>query len=151
MDNLVVTPLTKDLAELYSNEIIAIIKSMADYQYWEKEHLLSEREMKWNFSQIVLNNRILVGFIISSLKENNTAHIHKYAIKEEYRSIGIGRKMQDEFISNLKVNYPKIEQVTLNIYKENTRGIQFHIKNGLAVISQRETDLGCLILMKLDL
>lgn len=39
MDNLDIRTLTKQIAEDNSVQIIEIVKSMSDYQYWEKEHL----------------------------------------------------------------------------------------------------------------
>lgn len=151
MDNLDIRTLTKQIAEDNSVQIIEIVKSMSDYQYWEKEHLWMDLNLKWELSKIAFVQSQPIGFIISSLKEGHIAHIHKYAIKQEYRSKGIGSLIQKSFEENIKLNFDFINQITLNIYKENERGIAYHKRNRMVIKSEKETDLGTLILMKLDL
>ena len=64
----------------------------------------------------------------------NRAYLYSFRIKPIYRSLGIGTKLLQTVVSDLKRR--KYHQVTLNVAKENLRAIQFYKDHGFQIKSE---------------
>lgn len=150
MDSVTIAQLSKPLAKAHATSLVALIRAMAERQYWEAEHLLDDRRMKWEFSVMALhqNENHPVGLLIASQKDDNTAHIHKQAVDPHYRGQSIGKQLFAAFYQRVQQHSPSIERITLHIYSDNVRGIKFNEQNGFEAVAERDTPLGRSLLMQ---
>lgn len=118
------------------------------YEYWDEKNFLIEKDLKFNLSLVISKENEIIGYIIASQK-NSTAYIHKFMIKKEFRSFGIGSKLLKEFERNaLKYNLYSIE---LSVIEDNTNAIKFYLKNNFKIIGKRKdiiNNINLLILTK---
>ncbi|MFV0269501.1 MAG: GNAT family N-acetyltransferase [Draconibacterium sp.] len=117
------------------SRFIDILKSEPD-EYWDESNFLYELPNKYNLSLAACLGKELVGYIIASSKENRTSHIHKFMVDKNYRGKQIGQKLYDRF--EIVAKSLLMEAVSLNVYSENERAINFYTKNGLQIDSRRK-------------
>ena len=122
--------INKEYMEKNVDEFVSIIKNVPN-EYWSNDHFLMDLNGKWNYSIGMLNSGILVAFIIASIKEDSI-HIHKFMVKEGFRSKGFGKILLDTFIETVSQSF---KSITLKVYKENSRAIEFYKSNAFLVIS----------------
>jgi ribosomal protein S18 acetylase RimI-like enzyme len=122
--------INKDYMGKYVDEFVSIIKNVPN-EYWSKEHFLRDLNGKWDYSIGMRNSGILVAFIIASIKDDNI-HIHKFMVKEGFRSMGFGKLILDTFIEIVSQSF---NSITLKVYKENSRAIDFYKSNAFFILS----------------
>lgn len=115
------------------DDFVSIIIDVPN-EYWREEHFLMDLEGKWQYSAGIESSGILVAFLIASLKKNSI-HIHKFMVRKDYRSKGIGKLLLDQFLTNLPRN---LNSVSLKVYKENKRAIEFYLSNDFRICSEDE-------------
>src|SRR5574344_537360 len=71
-----------------------------DNDYWIESHYLKDLPLKFDISLAAFINNKIVGFIIASKKD--VIHIHRFVVGKEYRNMGIGALLQQEFENILK-------------------------------------------------
>lgn len=87
-------------------------------------------------------NKKVVGFVVVHLlfgdmeNQYGSAEIYNIAIKEKFRKKGIGQKLLNETIGDLKNQ--KISEVWLEVRKSNENAIKFYRKNGFTKKSERK-------------
>lgn len=73
-----------------------------------------------------------VGFCTSAKKKwNNTVYIEMLMLEERYRSKGLGTKLLNEVKKFSKRN--KARRLFIDVGTDNTRAIEFYLKNGFEV------------------
>lgn len=72
----------------------------------------------------MVENR-LIGYLIAS-KKKCSYHIHKLMIEKEHRSMGIGRKLIEQFRTSL----PNGSNITLKVSENNQKAIDFYKRHG---------------------
>lgn len=140
------TVFSYDLIKEHVDRCLELLKQMPNFQYWTEEHFLLNLPLKFLFSQGAFDKDLLVGFIIASQKEKDLVHIHKYVVDKQYRNRNIGSSL----LMNLCVLClsMQINRISLNVYSDNTKAIEFHKRNGFRIISTRHDKYGELILME---
>jgi ribosomal protein S18 acetylase RimI-like enzyme len=137
----------KKISKKYLEEnIIYFVKILNNemYEYWQYEHFLLELPMKFEFSLMALLNKQLVGYIIASKKEERS-YIHKFIIDREYRGMGVGSLLQNEFETSIAIK--DIKKISLSVYAENIKGISFYLKNGYYIFDSRTDKFGNKVLV----
>jgi ribosomal protein S18 acetylase RimI-like enzyme len=112
---------------------------------WLDSILTNERE----FLAVYESKGNLVGVILYKiktespdiiLKERECGYIEELTVTEDYRGMGVGRKLLDFAINHLKEH--GISEVELNIWEKNEMGMGFYEKYGFRTVQRR---------MKLDI
>jgi ribosomal protein S18 acetylase RimI-like enzyme len=79
----------------------------------------------------IINNEVIMGFIICEIYSNKKIHIMSLAILPEYRRLSLGTNLID-FIKNKYKDY----FITLNVQQSNTNAINFYKKNNFTILSE---------------
>jgi len=116
---------------------ISIIKNVPN-EYWSEDHFLEDLKGKWDYSIGIKRDNLLIAFIIASIKDDSI-HIHKFMVRENYRSQGIGKILLDHFISITSNNF---KSITLKVYKENQKAIEFYRANDFTINVEYEDLVG---------
>jgi ribosomal protein S18 acetylase RimI-like enzyme len=142
--DIIIKSLSKDYLERNIDEFINILKEFP-YEYWNKKHFLLDLPRKFDLSLYALKDNMLVGYIIASQKEDY-AYIHKFMVRNEFRSFGIGGKLQQGLEHNsLSL---MLYQIRLAVYDFNKKAISFYLKHNYKVIGKRfDRDLRKLLVM----
>lgn len=136
-----ITRLTKEIVSEQVDDLINMIEDVPN-EYWEKDHFLVDLNQKWELSIALINkHRKVKGFIIASKKELSV-HIHKFMIDKDYRSQGYGAILLKQFENNCIKNEEEV--LTLKVYKNNKKGIDFYLKHNFST----DTTFDELLLMK---
>jgi ribosomal-protein-alanine acetyltransferase len=108
------------------NDLIKLDKLIPD-DPWTANNFLKDLDRKWEFSLIAIENGIIIGFMICSVKENNL-HVHRIAVSPEFQKKKIGRAL----IKNLYADCHKsgIKRITLKVKDFNLGAIRFYEKHG---------------------
>jgi len=131
--DIIIKTLSKEFLRKNLQEFIAILKD-EPAEYWHEEHFSKELFGKFDISMIALCNNALVGYIIASIKQEG-AYIHKFMTSSQYRSRGIGSRLQHAF--EIKVKKLKLQKILLTILAENKNASEFYEKNGYNKIGER--------------
>lgn len=111
------------------------ILSGEPHEYWGHKEFVSELPDKWNLSLgAISDGASLLGYIIASAK-SDAAHIHKLMVRTEYRSLGIGSILMNEFFRRIGNTY---KRVTLKVYEDNDKAIKFYTRHGFTVVGKQE-------------
>jgi len=101
-----------------------------------------EKEGKEYFENMIKNNIVfvaeveekIVGYLAGSICEQTSyitetfAELDNMCIDDEYRRLGIGTLLMDEFKEYCKEN--KVQNIKVTASAKNSRAIQFYMKNG---------------------
>jgi len=118
-----IIPLNKETALANINRLIEINKEL-DLDPWTVDNFLIDLDGKWRYSLIALENDQIVGFLICSVKENNTLHIHKIAIVSKYQRRGVGTLLMKHLFSNC--NEYNIKYISVKTKKNNVNAQRFY-------------------------
>lgn len=118
--------LTKGILSERISEFVEIDKVVNTDERWQYNNFIIDLDGKWDNSYIFLIDSEIAGYIISSIKDKENLHIHRFAIKEEYQSRGIGSKLINEMVKNLD---KKIKYITLKVREDNIIAKKFYEKN----------------------
>ena len=132
--DLVIKKITKEYLKSHIESFLEILKN-EPYEYWNEENFLIDLPGKYDISYYLELDEVLASYIISSLKPNNIAYIHKFMTSESYRNKGLGRMILNIFQLNCKQK--KIKEIQLTVIKSNNDAIEFYINNGFTFISNR--------------
>jgi ribosomal-protein-alanine N-acetyltransferase len=95
-----------------------------------------ELKRKWDFSLVAVNSDCsILGYLIASEKDTSV-HIHKFMVNSNYRGQKIGDKLLSKFESICIKNNRSI--ISLKVHNDNTRAINFYIKNNFVIVSKNE-------------
>ena len=127
--DLIINTTTRKYLEDHLNKFHTILQQKKN-EYWALENFLQELPDKFQLSLHATINKILVGYIIASSK-NDTAYIHKFFVDKEYQGYKIGNRLLNRFyeISGI-LNFKRIE---LSVERDNLPAIKFYQKNGFII------------------
>ncbi len=124
--------LNKELFELESNNFDSTIITEWPLTQEGKEYF--ENAIRNNIVLVACDNQIIVGYLIGTLYSqysyNNTvqAELDNMCIMNEYRKLGIGSKLFEEFKKICKEN--KINEIKVVASYNNLNAIEFYKRNG---------------------
>lgn len=122
-----ILPLTQRIIFKNIEHLIAIDKTIIDEEgTWVLDNFLRDLYHKWDYSFIAIENNLIVGFIICSIKENDL-YIHRLAILPEFQCKNIGKKLLD-LINKLGIKN-EFESIKLQVKKFNINAQRFYEKN----------------------
>lgn len=136
--------LKKDFLKENLDSFIQII-SDTENEYWDESNFLADLPLKWESSLYAEFDNKIAGFIIAS-KKSEAFHIHKFFVHPDFRSKKIGLQLLEKFQNEISENH-LCSTITLKVYKNNLKAINFYLKNNFTV--QNET--GELLLLKKEL
>jgi ribosomal protein S18 acetylase RimI-like enzyme len=120
--------LTEDLISNKISEFIELDKIIYFDDTWGYDNFIMNLCGKWNNSYTLVEDNEIKGYIICSLKDERTLHIHRLAVKEEYQRIGIGTQLINEVVKNAD---KKIKVITLKAHEDNIKARSFYEKINL--------------------
>jgi ribosomal protein S18 acetylase RimI-like enzyme len=118
--------LTQDIVSERTSELIDIDKVIVDDETWGYENFIMNLCGKWDNSYVLFINNEIAGYIVCSIKNKQTLHIHRLAVKKDYQKMGVGTHLINEVTKNIDKN---IENITLMVHKDNMRAKKFYEKN----------------------
>lgn len=136
--------LKKDFLKENLDSFIQII-SDTENEYWDESNFLADLPLKWESSLYAEIDNKIAGFIIAS-KKSDAFHIHKFFVHPDYRSKKIGLALLEKFQDEISVIH-SCRAITLKVYKNNVKAIQFYLRNNFTI--REETDE--LLLLKKEL
>jgi ribosomal protein S18 acetylase RimI-like enzyme len=130
--------ITPDLVEQRIEEFMEIAADIPG-EYWERQHYLHSLPGKWDFSIAEEDERTgdLLSFLIASQKDVSV-HIHKLAVRKEFRSKGIGLRLLRKFEQRIRSHATK-RIISLYVDKGNERAIRFYSNNGYTFSEAKES------------
>ncbi len=75
---------------------------------WGNTNFLKPQKNKFKMSLMALYADQLVGYVIASEYLPNLLHIHRFAVGNKFRGMGIGKALLEYLIKNASLNYNKI-------------------------------------------
>jgi len=116
-------------------------------EYWGEEHFLKDLPGKYTYSCYASIDNQLVGYIISTERNNDAIHINKFMVHYEYRGKEIGTKLFS-FFEEAAINDKK-RNITLKVYKSNEAAVRFYERIGFTKeYESLDNNSNILILMK---
>jgi len=103
---------------------------------WNKENFLMDMPYKWQFSKYITFENNIAGFIIGSLN-NKTVSLHRFMVDKNYRRLGLGLKIYQEFEENCKEK-KGVEKIVLKVLAENKSAISFYNSLGYGIKEEFE-------------
>lgn len=113
---------------------------------FEEENKLSQTEWKKRTKNALfafLNNKVVGIVILVFLKQQKLKHIANIAgvyVKKEYRSQGIGKKLIEEALDEIKRN-KQIIKINLNVNPDQKAAVNLYKKLGFKPIGVLKKDL----------
>lgn len=137
-ERLEILVLNKQTAELGSDDLLRAdqetYKTLGihySHEEWGEKEFLMDLPDKWKLSHSVVGaNNELIGFLIASRK-GDCAHIHRFAVREKWRHMGVGKRLFQRFV--ISVKREGLQWVTLTVGAENQEGILFYRQLGFQI------------------
>lgn len=104
------------LSERYNPEIFIFLKSV------------------WPEGQLLLHGQdgYLLGFLLGTWVDNDESRILMFGVRPEYRSMGLGSLLLDEFMRRTATK--KGRAIRLEVRPENGDAVNFYIRRGFHVV-----------------
>jgi ribosomal protein S18 acetylase RimI-like enzyme len=118
-----IEPLTKADAERLADELLAMTRD-AEWDDWEREHLLSQRPQKWQRSLLAVRDGRPVGWAVVSATDEG-AHLHHIVVAPGQRSAGVGAALMAELLARTS---PGV--LTLKVHPDNHAAARFYERLG---------------------
>jgi ribosomal protein S18 acetylase RimI-like enzyme len=129
-------PLTRERAIQDGAEIVSL-GSDQPWEYWTVENLLAERPDKWFFSLLAEVEGKVVGYAVAS-RQGNVVHLHHLIVSPLFRGLGVGRKLLCRLA--LRLQEAGVDKLTLKVYRDNHRSIEFYHGFSFVVVDEKSTD-----------
>lgn len=118
-----ITSVTGEVLNNYIDQLLEIDRHTPG-ERWNLENFLFELPMKWQLSEMLVGELNQVeGFLIASFR-NSVFHIHRLAIREEYKGKGLGKKLILSLADKARTS--QIETITLKVALTNESAIKFY-------------------------
>jgi ribosomal protein S18 acetylase RimI-like enzyme len=115
-----------DIIEYYMADLIKLDRTLFPSR-WTDIEFRKDLPGKWEFSYLVLDNKVLVAFIIASIKATGL-HIHRLGIEYSFQNQGLGSKLI--YIIQKQALLKNLNSLSLKVHKSNTRAINFYTRMG---------------------
>lgn len=122
-----IVKLTREMVLKHLCDLIEIDRIVKADDQWDDKSFLLELVGKWNNSLAALLSGKIIGYIICSIKNNDTLHIHRIAVKEKYQKNGIGTELIERIIKN---SNNIMKYIILKVRKDNIAAQKFYEKHG---------------------
>ena len=114
------------ILEIWHSSVLDTYEFIKPEHWDEISHKVKEKFL--NSDIYVYEEKLIKGFILI-----DNGYIDELYIKKEYRSNGIGKKLID-YVKN------QYDELSLNIFQKNSRGISFYLKNGFKIVEENVED-----------
>ncbi|MBN1184050.1 MAG: GNAT family N-acetyltransferase [Bacteroidales bacterium] len=131
--NLTFKKISRELLASDFDDFIAVSDG-TEHDNWGKDQYMLDLEGKWEHSMVAYFNRLLAGYIIVSIKDNDTLHIHRFIVNNNIRGQGTGKAMLNELEKTISSYFKKL---TLKVYEDNVKAIAFYEKNGFKILDSK--------------
>lgn len=127
-DKLIISPLD----ELDPLELRVEIVN-AQERFWGDRDLSGDHEPHW-FRQFAAGGLVaryqneIVGYLLGAFPKEGPSYIHLVAARQDYRHLGIGRRLYEAFIARAHANLE--DEVQATAIAENANAIAFHSSLG---------------------
>ncbi|MGO1398233.1 MAG: GNAT family N-acetyltransferase [Brevibacterium yomogidense] len=127
-DRLIISPLD----ELDPLELRVEIVN-AQERFWGDRDLSGDHEPHW-FRQFAAGGLVaryqneIVGYLLGAFPKEGPSYIHLVAARQDFRHLGIGRRLYEAFIARAKANLE--DEVQATAIAENANAIAFHSSLG---------------------
>ncbi|SLM98918.1 GNAT family N-acetyltransferase [Brevibacterium yomogidense] len=127
-DKLIISPLD----ELDPLELRVEIVN-AQERFWGDRDLSGDHEPHW-FRQFAAGGLVaryqneIVGYLLGAFPKEGPSYIHLVAARQDFRHLGIGRRLYEAFIARAKANLE--DEVQATAIAENANAIAFHSSLG---------------------
>lgn len=118
--------LTKRMISEKISEFIEIDRVINTDERWQYDNFIIDLDGKWDNSYVFFADSRIVGYIICSIKNKESIHIHRLAIERECQNKGIGSELINEIIKNVNEG---TKYITLKVRKDNIIAKKFYEKN----------------------
>ena len=122
--------LDKEMVTENMNRLMEIDRTIMD-DPWTVYNFLMDLEGKWEFSLVALENNIIIGFLICSVRGNNI-HIHRIAISPEHQRRKVGSALIEHLVTDCYKS--GINSITLKVRDSNINAQKFYEKLGFRKI-----------------
>ncbi len=135
------TIIIRDLAEDDIEEVLKIQKE-SGLSTWSKADYEQEIQRQDSVSKVAVSeNGEISGFALVRLlaginKTFETAEICNIAVRKDFQEKGIGQKIFDGILKELKLN--QISEIWLEVRCSNNKAVNFYRKNGFSKRSVRK-------------
>jgi len=105
----------------------------AQERFWGERDLSGDHEPHW-FRQFAAGGLVaryqneVVGYLLGAFPKEGPSYIHLVAARQDYRHLGIGRRLYEAFIARAKANQEDLVQATA--LPDNASAIAFHSSLG---------------------
>jgi len=123
--------LDKEMVMENMDRLMEIDRAIVD-DPWTADNFLMDLEGKWEFSLVALENDLIIGFLICSVRGNNI-HIHRIALSHEYQRRKIGSALMEHLITDCYKS--GINSITLKVRDFNINAQKFYEKLGFRKIT----------------
>lgn len=127
-DKLIISPLD----ELDPLELRVEIVN-AQERFWGDRDLSGDHEPHW-FRQFAAGGLVaryqneVVGYLLGAFPKEGPSYIHLVAARQDFRHLGIGRRLYEAFIARARANVE--DEVQATAIAENANAIAFHSSLG---------------------
>ncbi|HLR44900.1 MAG TPA: GNAT family N-acetyltransferase [Brevibacterium sp.] len=127
-DKLIISPLD----ELDPLELRVEIVN-AQERFWGERDLSGDHEPHW-FRQFAAGGLVaryqneIVGYLLGAFPKEGPSYIHLVAARQDYRHLGIGRRLYEAFIARATANLE--DEVQATALADNASAIAFHSSLG---------------------
>lgn len=118
-----IEPLTEAVAERLADDLLAMTRD-AEWDDWERGHLLSARPEKWQRSLLAVREGRPVGWAVVSATDEG-AHLHHIVVAPGQRSAGVGARLMGELLARTA---PGV--LTLKVHPDNLAAARFYERLG---------------------
>lgn len=131
-----------EVRRMLKNNIKDVLKiqkesGLSFWSYLDYEKEISKED---SICKVAVKKNEIIGFVVVHLLagENSfeSAEIYNIAVKTKFRRKGVGQKLFDETIRDLKNQ--SISEVWLEVRKSNENALKFYQKNGFEKQSERK-------------
>jgi ribosomal protein S18 acetylase RimI-like enzyme len=132
--DLIIQKLTKPVLSENIDQFIDILKEIPG-EYWEADHFLKDLPGKFQLSCCGFTEGFkLSGYIIASLPDSSSVHIHKFMIASKFRGRLYGQNLLYFFEGLVKeIN---LHNITLKVRADNNDAIRFYKRAGFEIESE---------------
>ena len=132
LDKLVMNQCVADLLSM-DKDISSELGLSYGNEQWTIDNFLKDFAKKWDYSYLVLCDKIVCGFAINSQMIRSQIHIHRFAVAKNFRNLGVGKILIRAIIGVAAEN--SCVAVTVETSKQNIAARKFYEANGFILLS----------------
>lgn len=99
---------------------------------WGRAQFLADRPMKWALSQFAWSGDRLAGFWIASRTSPSRCQVHRVAVRESHRGLGVAQALAMHFVDTAQAL--GLREAMLEVACSNQEAIKFYADRGFAAV-----------------